>query len=69
VPQVRAPLLGANLGDTLPQFRVGVSSVHAEGSAALSGIRTVAFRHLQLLPAATCQVLCDRLVQGINSLI
>jgi len=44
VPQVRAPVLGANLGDTLPQSRVGVSSVHVEGSAALSGIRTVAFR-------------------------
>jgi len=52
VPQVRVPVLGANLGDALPQSRVGASSVHVEGSAALSGIRTVAFRHLQLLPAA-----------------
>ena len=41
MPQVRAPLLCASLGDTLPHFQRGVSSSHASRSPALSGIRAV----------------------------
>ena len=48
VPQVRAPVLGANLGDTLPRFERGVSSSHATRSAAHSGLRRIPFCNLQL---------------------
>jgi hypothetical protein len=48
VPQVRAPVLGANLGNTLPNFRRGVGFLHAPRSPSLSGIRTIALCNFQL---------------------
>src|SRR5439155_8550300 len=58
VPQVRAPVLGANLGDTLPRFERGVGSSHATRSAAISGLRRIPFCNLQLLSSPALRCIC-----------